>query len=113
MAKNALLWALSLLLGATHVGCKDCQDETDAMHSFLVEPAHLGCESSEDCTVVTVGCHVRDAFCGQMQLNKTAAASSGWKNVRSAANDCEDESCDVCSAALIAQCKEGFCGGPP
>ena len=113
MAKNQWLWLLTLVLGATQVGCKDCQDEKDAMEAFLAEPSHLTCESDADCTVVSVGCtQVRGAFCAQMPLNKSAAASSGWKNVRSAAGDCDGESCVICDAALIPECKQGFCGGP-
>lgn len=117
VAKNKVLSLLSLLLGAAQVGCQDdCLDEKDAMQSFLVEPAHLTCESNEDCTVVTVGCipvDVHGALCGQVPLNKSAAASSEWKSLRSAADDCAGQNCGMCDAALTAWCKEGFCGGPP
>lgn len=116
MGKNGLLWVLSLLLGAALVGCQDdCMDEKKAMESFLVEPAHLTCESNEDCTVVTVGCvpvDVPGSLCGQAQLNKSAAASSEWQRLRSDADDCAGKSCAVCDAALLPGCSDGFCGGP-
>jgi hypothetical protein len=115
VAKNNLVWMLSLLLGTSQVGCQDdCKDEGDAMQAFLVEPSHLSCASNDDCTVVTSGCaEVPRAFCGQVQLNKTAAASNSWKNLRSAADDCAGDKCAVCDAALLPGCKEGFCGGLP
>jgi hypothetical protein len=115
MAKNNVVWMLSLLLGTSQVGCgNDCQDERDAMQAFLVEPSHLSCAADDDCTVVTVGCaEVPRAFCGQVILNKTAAASSSWKNLRSAADDCVGVDCEVCTAALAPQCKQGLCGKLP
>lgn len=114
MAKSNLVWMVSLLLGASQAGCEDdCQDERDAMQAFLVEPSHLSCTGNADCTVVTVGCaEVSRSFCGQATLNKAAAASSSWESLRSAAVDCVG-GCAVCSAALLPECKQGFCGGPP
>jgi hypothetical protein len=111
-----LLWMLSLLLGVALVACQDdCMDEKKAMESFLVEPAHLTCESNEDCTVVTSGClpvDVPGALCGQAHLNKSAAASSEWKRLLSTADDCWGQSCVTCTAALTPGCRDGFCGGP-
>src|SRR4051812_17041307 len=111
VAKNQWLWMLSLVLGAAQVGCQDdCLDEKDAMESFLVKPAHLTCESNEDCAVVTVGCipvEAPGALCGQVPLNKSAAASSEWKSLRSAADACAGQSCGMCAAALLPQCSEG------
>ncbi|MES1187593.1 MAG: hypothetical protein ABUL60_27490 [Myxococcales bacterium] len=115
IVKNNWVWMLPLLLGTSLVGCDpDCQEERDAMQAFLVEPSHLSCASNEDCAVVNVGCvNVSRAFCGQAALNKTAAASSSWKSLRSDADDCVGANCGQCAAALLPWCKEGFCGGLP
>lgn len=94
-------------------GCSNCDDEVAAANSFLEDPTNLVCQSDEDCAVVPTGCaEPWRSSCGQAVLNRDAAASGKWQQISDGLADCAG-SCAQCLAALLPQCSEGFCGGPP
>jgi len=102
--------AVSMLLTA----CSgNCDDETEAAQRFLSKATNLSCQSDSDCEVVSIGCgQPARSFCGQAQLNHTAAASASWKVVQDHLKGCSN-TCSQCAALLNPACRDGFCGGPP
>jgi len=110
MKMRWLIWGL-LAIG-TLGGCGDCADEVAAANDFLETPEHLACQSDDDCTVVSTGCgEPRRSFCGQATLNRSSAESAEWKRISEGLADCESQ-CSQCDGALLAECSQGFCGGP-
>ena len=112
-ARRAL--SAGVAVGLLVAGCTgDCSDEIAEGQRFLDDPANLACQSNADCEVVFTGCHTYErGLCGQVQLNRTAAASARWKTIQNNLDDCEMTGCGQCAAALGVGCSEGFCGGPP
>lgn len=113
MVVATLRWAGISLLASGLAGCGNCSDATDRASNFFRTPANLVCQSDDDCAVVSTGCaRPARALCGAAALNAKAASSDAWKDISEDLDDCGD-SCDVCGAALLPQCVDGFCGGKP
>lgn len=114
MLKTRWLLVLGMSFGAASLsGCGDCSDEAKAASAFLEDRANLTCQTDADCVVVSTGCaRPARSLCGQAALSKAAANSEKWQHLQSDLTNCESN-CDVCAAALLPKCSEGFCGGPP
>jgi hypothetical protein len=93
-------------------GCSNCDDEAERASAFIEQPSHRACQTDGDCQVVHVGCaEVQRSFCGQVQLNREAAASQTWQTLSQALDDCQDSSCEICLAGVVPTCLSGLCGG--
>ena len=106
------VWIAIGLVAAGLGACADCDDEVEAVDTFLEDPANRECQSDADCVVVGTGCHqYRLSHCAQSLLNRAVAESNKWQKLSSDIRECEG-TCTTCGALLVPTCTEGFCGGP-
>lgn len=99
------------LLTSVAFGCADCEFEANQIERFLGAPINQVCSSDSDCVVeVVANClEIDSAFCGQITLNRTAAQSAHWQDLKADAQDCNIGSCAQCGALRIAKCTDGTC----
>jgi len=100
--------------GIAASGCRHCDETYQEADDFLSDPTNLECAVDEDCLVEVYNCAELDvAYCGQVTLSKTAAASSEWRDIRVDLRSCgKGSSCTVCDAALVPTCAAGHCSSP-
>ena len=102
---GSLAW---VVLGGA-IACSDCSFEAERVEAFLAVSANQACEDVDDCVVESLNCvQIDSAYCGQVVLNGTAAASGEWQELKSEAIACSG-SCSVCLAQRIARCEQGLC----
>ncbi|MES1178163.1 MAG: hypothetical protein ABUL62_27815 [Myxococcales bacterium] len=107
------LFIAGVVFGATAAlqGCNsDCGGEYERARQFVENPANLSCQTDNDCVVVGTGCQqFQRGVCNQIGLNRSAAASSKWRQLNQELSDCQGDDCTHCAAALILHCNQGQC----
>jgi hypothetical protein len=98
----------ALGLYACNSGCD--QEVIDRAVKFIDE--HQSCSTDEDCVVINDFCaEIPGGFCGQLSMSRAGAESTEWQALESELGDCAPDDCEVCLAALIPSCQNGFCDG--
>jgi len=102
-----LIWGGS---GIVVSGCRHCDDTHREANAFLSDPSNQECTVDDDCVIETHNCSdLDDAYCGQITLSRTAAASAEWQDIRTDLRSCAKDPCDVCLARRIPNCSNGHC----
>lgn len=112
MKTDFFLLSMSLVLTALSSGCGDCTEASEDADAFVNNPDNQQCETTADCVIENAACsEMTTAFCGQVALSATAAASEEWADLKNGLDACPD-SCSVCAAQRNPSCEDGLCARP-
>ena len=104
-------WILLLLVlsGSGLAGCRNCKDIADEADDFVRDRVHQACSTDDDCVAVQVGCANMDTQgCGEVLMNRDAAASKTWEAILEDLDHCKKNRCHECSWS-VPQCVTGTC----